>query len=215
VYRSEVTEFMKLGTAILSAEERGDYAEVKTHLLLQMKIFPQRVLCYTGLAIAALQLNDPATAWQALSTAWQLAPNSFLVLGGMASFFLRVQNYAMAEKTCALLMEITPHNLTCMAYMTEALIGQNRYEEALKVGVPVIELESIVAEMPVGMIAHLIQKLSGYLEAKKDYRTLTALWEAALRNQPGNLEYQNELARIQKILAKTGPPITPVRRHKK
>jgi len=214
-YRSEVAHFIQLGSIILAAEERLDYAEVKKYLLLQMEIFPHRVLCYTGLAIAALQLNEPAIAWQALSTAWQLAPNSFLVMGGMASFFLRIKNYEMAEKTCALLMEIAPHNLTCMAYMTEALIGQNRYEEALKVGVPVIELESFVGEMPVGMIAHLIEKLTAYLEAQKDYPTLAGLWEAAVRNQPGNSEYQRELARIRQLINKNHSPSNGARRHKR
>jgi tetratricopeptide (TPR) repeat protein len=195
----EMTSLMQVFNKISAAESSKDFVEVRKHILDLIQRYPHRVVNYTGLAIASLELKDPATAWQALTLAWELAPNSFLVLGGMTDYFLRVQNYAMAEKTCALRLEIAPHHLISISYMTEALIGQGRFEEAIKIGVPLVKLADMVGELPDGKISYLVSSMAGYLEKKGDYRTLVSLWETALSSQPDQEENKLGLARAKKL----------------
>jgi hypothetical protein len=202
IISAEMTEFMRISDIALAAEVRDDYAVVKKSYLELIKHYPHRVIGYTTLAIASLQLNDPSTAWDALTVAWRLAPNSFLVLQGMTNYFLRVRNFLMAEKTCALLLEISSYNLISLGYMTEALIGQERFEEAIKIGVPVVRLANMVSEMPVGMITYLVSSMAGYLEAKGDYPTLVSLWEAALKSQPDHVGNRQGLMRAKKLASR-------------
>jgi len=69
-----------------------------------------------------------------------MAPASYGTLTGMVNYFLQVKNFEMAEKSCRLLLNLAPHDLIALGFLTEALLGQGRFEEALKVGVPVVEL---------------------------------------------------------------------------
>jgi tetratricopeptide (TPR) repeat protein len=113
----------------------------------------------------------------------------------MVFYFLRVKNYEMAEKTCRIVMEMAPHNLTVLGFMTEAFIGQGRFEEALKVGVPVVELSAQLGELPERMGASLVKKLAEYLIAKKDYAGAARLWEAGVKCQPGEVSALVELSK--------------------
>jgi tetratricopeptide (TPR) repeat protein len=172
---------------IRAANTRKDYREAKRIILFCLESLPNKVTLYRDLAICSLNLNDPAPAWQALNKAWHLAPNSYYVLEGLVRYFGWTKQFELAEKTCHLLLNIAPHNLTTLAFLTEALLGQGRFEEALKIGEPVIELSAELRELPEGMGALLVKKLASYLQEKKEYSKAAELWEAGLKCQPGDV----------------------------
>ena len=106
----------------------------------------------------------------------------------------------MVEKTCHLILKIVPHNLMTLGLLTQALIGQERFEDALNVGSTVIELSAIVGEMPNGMGAIHIKKMADYLLGKKDYVRAVRLWQAGVKCQPGDVNALLELS--QALLSK-------------
>lgn len=193
----------QLSGKVREAEDRGDYAEAKRLQLELINAMPHRASLFVDLGICCLELNDAPLAWQALAEAWQRAPNSFLVMRGMAFYFLRVKNYEMAEKMCALLFAIAPHDLTVMGFLTEALIGLGRMEEALNVGIPLVGLSATVGELPQGMVMYLLPKMTAYLEEKRDYRRLAELWEARVASQPEKEDFKRELARVRKLAGRS------------
>jgi tetratricopeptide (TPR) repeat protein len=186
--RPGLKDWFEVATLTEEAEKRQDFAEVKRLSFEKLKIYPQKIPLYLDIATSCLKLNDPQTAWEALSEAWRWAPNSFYVLKGMVNFFLRVRDYPTAEKMGRMLLEIAPHDLTALGYMTEALIGQRRYVEAIQMGLPVVELNSMVGELPEGMCLFLIRGLAGYAQEQSAYQTLVALWEAGVRCEPDSAD---------------------------
>ena len=196
-FREEMTARSAAKDQLNAASERGDYEERKRLLLGHLKAMPHRVMLYLDLATCLLELKDTGAAWQALAQAWQLAPSSYSVLAVMAYYFLRVENFPMAKKTCHLLLEIAPHDLTALGYMTEALIGQGQNEEALKVGVPVLEVASVLGELPEGMGPYLVRKMADYLlREKQDYATAVHLWELAVNCQGNDVNVMLDLITV-------------------
>jgi Tfp pilus assembly protein PilF len=193
-FRKEVVTLIDVETQFYAVKERGDHKEIKEWILKKLQVSPQRFILNIDLAICCLNLKDPSSAWQALTQAWQFAPNSYSVLFGMTYYFLRVKNFMMAEKTCHLLLEMAPHDLTVLGFMTEAMIGEGRYEEAIAVGVPVVELGGQLGELPEQMGVFLVKKMADYLLEKKDHAGAVRLWEAGLKCQPDDVNVLIELA---------------------
>jgi tetratricopeptide (TPR) repeat protein len=194
-FRSEFSDTDVLKAQMRMAEARGDFEELKRLMLFRLQMVPQNIILYISLSVVYLNLNDPGAAWQALTRAWELSPNNYVVLGGMAFYFLKVDNYGMAEKTCRLVLELAPHDTTALGLLTCSLIGQGRWEEALKVGLPVIELDWQFYELPEGMGVFLVKKMADYLLEKKEYAGAVHLWEAGVKCQPGEVNPLLELAR--------------------
>ncbi len=177
--RPAVSLAADLRAQTLAAEERGDYGEAARLIQVRLEAMPYRVSLLVDLSVNQLNLGDPAAAWQALSRAWRLAPNSYQALMGMAYFFLRVQDYAMAEKTSRLLLDMAPHSLLVLGYLTEALLGLGRADEALKIGLPLVELADILSELPKGMAFHLSRLLSDQLIKTRNFGPAVHLTGAA------------------------------------
>ena len=107
----------------------------------------------------------------------------------------------MAEKTCRLLLEMAPHDLTFLGFMTEAMIGQERWEEALKIGLPVVQLAGTLGgELPDRMGVFLIKKMADHLLEKKDFEKAVFLWEVGVKCEPENLNVLLEL--VQALVQK-------------
>ena len=191
--QTRITRLTELKAQTLAAEERQDYLEAIRLDKLRLQAMPNKISLLVDLSVNQLRLGDPAAAWQALSQAWRLAPNSYPVLLGMAFFFLKVKNFAMAEQTCRLLLEMAPHHLTILGYLTEALMRQGRSEESLKVGLPLVELDDVLGELPKGMATFLAKLMADILLEKKDYSRAVCLWEARLESQKGDLNVLLEL----------------------
>jgi tetratricopeptide (TPR) repeat protein len=196
-FRSEIIMQMDLEAQSKQIYARGDLEEIKQFVLKKIQNFPQKTILYTDLAICYLKLADPANAWLALTQAWQLSPNSYSVLFMMVYYFLWINNFQMAENTCRLLLDMAPHDLTVLGFLTEALIGQGRYEEAIKVGSPVVELSAQLGELPQGMGINLVKKMADYLLEKKDFTCAVQLWEAGLKCQPDDVTVLLELSQAQ------------------
>ena len=199
-YSQEFINFKKNKDEQKLAGARNDFEELRRLNQANLQLTPSRVIIYVNLAVCFLNLNDPGSAWQALSQAWKLAPNSYSVLLGMANFFLRVADYQMAEKTCQILFNMAPEDLLVLSYLTESLIGLGRCEEAVKLGIPVVELASLVGELPEGMNFYLIQKIAGCLEQMHDNVTLTHLWELGIKCQKDKIEPVLELIKVLRLV---------------
>ncbi len=193
-FRVEFSSWMGINAQKDLARSQGDFYQVCQMMLRMIQVQPQYTGLYIDLAINYLNINDPALAWQALTYAWQLAPKTYMVLVGMVLYFLWVKDYSMAEKTCHILLDIAPHNLMVLGHLTEALIGQERYEEALNVGVPVVELSATVGELPEGMGVFLVKKMAEILLKKKNYASVVRLWQAGVKCQPGDVYALIELS---------------------
>ena len=204
-FRIEFNDWMDLKAKGLLAKERGDYQQVCQMLLSMIQSQPQYPKLYVDLCINRLHLGDPQAAWQALTRAWQLAPNTYAVLGGMALYFLWMKNFVLVEKTCHLILEIAPHNLMALGHLTEALLGQARFEDALSVGVPVVALSAQVGELPDGVGVFLIKRMADYLLEKQDFSGAVRLWKAGVQCQPGDVNVLLELSRAMLLAGdKTG-----------
>jgi len=197
-FRAEFTGMEDLKAQLRAAEGRRDFKQACQLLLSMIQIQPQYINQYVDLSINYLQLGEHEAAWQSLTRAWQLAPNTYAVLVGMSFYFFRIKNHLMAEKTCHLILEIAPHNMLTLGFLTDALIGQGRFEDALKVGMPVVELSAQMGELPDRLGVLLVKKMADYLLEKKDYAGAVHLWEAGMKCQPGDLNAMLEL--IQALL---------------
>jgi tetratricopeptide (TPR) repeat protein len=193
---TRITTMADLKALTLEAEKRCEYQEAIRLIKLRLEIMPQKINLLVDLSTNYLHVGDVSTAWAAISEAWKIAPNSYHVLTGMAYFFLKVRNFEMAEKTCRLLIEMAPHNLMILGYLTEALIGLGRSEEAIKIGLPLVGLEDVLGELPKGMADYLIKLMANYLVGKKDYSGAIRLWEDRLGSQKNNVDVLIELSRI-------------------
>ena len=195
-FREEMITFIKLEKEYQRVKERGNPAEIKQWIEKKLQMYPQRIMSRVDLAICCLNLNDPERAWLELAQAWQAATNSYAVLLGMAYYFLRVSNFQMAEKTCHLLLELAPHNLTVLGFLTEALIGLERWDEAIKIGQPVVGLAGILdAELPDRMGLYLVKKMAQHLLERKEYASAVHLWECGISSRPGDVDTLIELIR--------------------
>jgi len=195
ICRPELTAQFEMGEELGRAKVSGDDRELIRLTLNMLQIIPTQVSLYTDLTLIYLRIKDAPAAWQALARAWQLAPNSYLTLKVMVFYFLRIENFEMAEKACRLMLAIAPHDLTALAFMAETLLGQGRFEEGIKIGVPVVELTAIVGELPEHMGVFLVKKMADYLLQKKDYAGAARLWEAGIKCQPGDVSLLLEWSR--------------------
>ena len=194
IFRVELSSMEALKDQTRAALMREEFYEGKRLISLLLQRAPQNIILYDVLAGVLLDLDDPAAAWQTLTSAWQISSNNYIVLSGMAYYFLRVNNFSMAEKTCRLVLELAPHDMAALALLAHSLIGQGRYEEALKVGVPVIELSGKLGELPERMGVFLVKKMADYLLEKKDYTGAVRLWEAGVKCRPGEVNALIELS---------------------
>ncbi|MCX6059049.1 MAG: glycosyltransferase family 92 protein [Chloroflexi bacterium] len=194
-FRSEFSSMEILKAQTQAAISRREFDEARRITLLLLQRVPHNINLYVDLALVYLNLDDPQAAWQSLTRAWQLSPNNYAVLSGMVFYFLRIDNFSMAENACRLLLELAPHELVALGMMTHSLIGQERYEEAIKVGLPVVELAGQFGEMPDQMGVFLVKKMADYLLEKKDYAGAAHLWEAGVKCQPGEVNVLLELSK--------------------
>ncbi len=192
--RAEFKELADIKDQIELVRSTSDYNQVCDLLLKMTPMQPGYADVYVDLAMNYMNIFDPDSAWRALSQAWRLAPNTYAVLTGMAYFFLWVKNFPMAEKTSRLLLDIAPHNLHALGLLTSALIEQERFDEALKIGVPVLELSAQLGELPARMSFFLVKKMSDHLLEKKDYQGAIFLWRAGVMCLPDDINPLLELA---------------------
>ncbi len=124
IFRSEFTNWVDIRSRAELAKGRDDINQVCQILLELIYLQPQNTNLYIDLSMNYLKIGNQDGAWQALSKAWQLASNTYVVLVGMCIYFWWTKNFLMAEKTCHLILDIDPHNITILGLLAEALFGQ-------------------------------------------------------------------------------------------
>ncbi len=176
-----VERVMELKRQTGVAAEKKDYLEMSRLFLKRLEDAPENILLYTELSASLLRAKNPEAAWQALAQAWRIAPNSYRVLLGMNFYFLQISDFERAKNTSHLILDFAPHDVTALGFLTEALIELGQFEEALKIGVPLIELDALTGEMLPGLNMVIIEQMSNYLiEKKNDYKQAARLWELSL-----------------------------------
>ena len=202
-FRTEVAFWLEIKNQWELVKARGDLKKTLQLELDMLRLYPYHVHLLVVLAIDYLALNDPVKAFQVLTQAWELSPNNnYNVLCGMALYFLKVENFSMAEKTCRLVLELAPHDMVVLGLLTQSLIAQERCEEAIKLSVPLLALAGTSAwELPDGMGVNLVKKMADYLLEKKDYAGAVRLWEAGVKCQPGDV---NALLQLSQALHLAG-----------
>lgn len=194
-FRSELSTMAALREQIQTALDGKDLSEAKRLMMIRLQTLPQIMILYSDLSSCLLDLGDPDSAWEMLSHAWKISPNNYVILGSMAFYFLRVKNFNMAEKTCRLLLEIAPHDMVALGMLTHSLIGQDRFEEAIRIGTPVVELSAQVGELPDRMGVFLVKKMADFLLERKDYAGAVRLWESGVKCQPDDVNALLEFSR--------------------
>jgi tetratricopeptide (TPR) repeat protein len=195
-FRVEFTDIDALKSQARLAEGCGDLNEVKRLLLIMQHKVPQNIILCLHLSVVYLNLGNSIAAWQVLGQAWQISPNNYVVLSGMVYYFMRITNFSMAEKTCYLMLDLVPHDTVALGLLANSLIGQGRFEEGLKVGVPVVELAGQFGELPYRMGVSLVKQMADYLLEKKDYAGAIRLWEAGVKCEPGDVDALLELSHV-------------------
>lgn len=209
--RGEFEKTKLMRDQIQSALERGELKQASSLMLERLKIYPQLITLYADLANCLLDLGDFESAWQVLGTAWKLSPNNYVLLGGMAFYFLRTQNYKMAENTCRLLLDMAPHDTIGLGMLTHSLIGQDRYEEALAIGVPVIELAARFGELPGRMGLFLVKKLADHLIERNYIESAVRLLRNGVMSQPQDAGALLELSRVLILAGSRNEALTCLR----
>ncbi len=198
-FRPEFTALLAIKNQITQAEAQQDFERIKNLDLALLKLLPNRISLYTDLSVVFLRLQDPQSAWQILAQAWNLAPNSQFVLSYMTDYFITVRNYEMALKTAHLLRDLEPHSLQAMGFMTAALLGLGRHAEALKIGVPLVQLSARVGELPGSMGVQLVKRMAEICLSQGDAATAALLWQAGLESQPNDVAMLLELAQALRL----------------
>jgi len=196
-FDSKITEIIEFEKQFDLIEASGDQESIRQWTLKKLQMVPSRAVSYCNLANRYIELNDIATAWQILARGWEIAPNSFAILLGMAYYFLSAQNFPMAEKTSRLVLEIAPQDLLSLGFLSESLMGQGKMEEGLRVGLPVIEHQAMMfGEIPVGMSLYLIGKMANYLEDIKDFQGAAHVWDLGIKIAPNEINILLGLSRV-------------------
>ncbi len=205
VLRNEVTVWIQMCDQVNRAVGNGDYQEARRLTLILLEALPFKISLLKDLAVCNIHLKDFPAAWQALSQAWKLAPNAHMVLAGMAFYFLEVANFDMAEKTSRLLLEIDAQSLLVLGFLTRALIGLGKNEEALQIGIPLIERNHVERQISEDTdIFNLTKQLSAILVQKKDFAAATRLWEASAKFRPTDLPTRLEWIRSLILMGEKG-----------
>jgi len=186
-FRPEISTWIDIKVQADAAREQNDYLRLSELLRKGLKLQPQDIMFHLNMAVNELDLNNPEAAWQALGQAWKIAPNTYAVLSAMAFYFLQMKNFEVLEKTSHLILEIAPSDLAALGFLTQALLGMIRYPEALRVGLPLIELSAAMGELPNGMGFYPIKQMADFLLEQKDYPAAVRLWAAGVKCQPDNV----------------------------
>ncbi len=203
--REEFFKIALLREQIQTALQSKNLQEAKRLMQVRLQMLPQNITLHADLANCLLDLGDPESAWQVLGRAWQISPNNYVLLGSMAFYFLRIKNFKLAENTCRLLLEMAPHDMIALGMLTHSLLGQERFEEAIRIGIPVVEISAQVGELPDRMSEFLVKKMADYLLEKKDYQGAVQLLESGVKCQPNDLNMLLELGHALLLVGdKTG-----------
>jgi tetratricopeptide (TPR) repeat protein len=195
-FRSTFSQIDQIKSQMRAAQDRHDLAEFRRLLLLRIQAAPNYLVLYVTLSNLCIELDDPQAAWQSLGEAWRRSPNNYVILVGMAFYFLKTDNFPLAENTSRLLLGIAPHDATALAYLTCSFLGLGRYDEAIALGVPLLELDWQFNELPDGMGLFLARQLAACLQQNHDYIGAARLLEQALILQSGDLNLLIALANV-------------------
>lgn len=210
--REEFEKNKLLRDQIQSSMDHGDLKSASRLMMQRLDRYPQLITLYADLANCMLDLGDFQAAWQVLSAAWKISPNHYVLLNGMAFYFLRIKNYKMAENTSRLVLNIAPHDMIGLGMLTHSLIGQDRFDEALEIGIPVVEIAARFGELPGRMGVFLVKKMADHLVEKKDFLTAVRLWESGVLCQPQDAGALFELSQVLFLAGKFDAAINHLKR---
>jgi tetratricopeptide (TPR) repeat protein len=194
--RPELALWLQKKAAWEAAKAGNDLANVLRLGQEMLQLHPHYIHLLVVMAVDCLAVNDPASAWQYLSHAWQLSPNkNYNVLSGMVFFFLWTDNFTMAEKTSRLILDFAPTDVQVTGLLVSSLIGLGRRADALQVGLPLLALAGSPGwQLSDRLAISLFNSLAGYLLEDHNYLLAQRLWEQAVSWRPNDPGLQLQLA---------------------
>jgi hypothetical protein len=194
--RSEFLEWLKMKAAISEGLIDQDFKRAREALGKMLEHVPDRVIVLNDIARSSFPLGEFDVAWQYIAHAWKLAPGAFSVLEVMTSFYRLTRQSEMAEKTARLRLDIAPRDVGALADLALVLFDQGRWEDGLKVGLPVVEINWITKELysPLGL--DLSIRVGEALYRSGDPKKAIEVLKKTILNQEKHSQVYARLARI-------------------
>lgn len=180
-----------------AAAQKKDHKEAIRNLEAAIKVHPDFLDAYNGLAVQYFQLGDLQKADQALAEALKIQPDALgpLLYRGIIHF--KFQKFKEAEKFLRVALSARETSALTYIYLGRTLIALARYDEAEKALVSADKMEGNDAKEAHRFLAKL------YLE-KEDYKRAADELETYLQTVPAAPDADN----LRKIAAqlRVSPP---------
>ncbi len=158
--------------------------------------FPDRVTILNDIAKSSLPLGEFDVAWQFLARAWTLVPGAFSTLENMTLYYRHRRQLDMAEKTARLRLDIAPRDVGALSDLAIVLFDQGRWEDALKVGLPVVEINWITSELEPGLGRELALRIGEALYRSGDSKKAIEILKLTAQKMGKHSQAYIQLAHI-------------------
>ncbi|NPV87546.1 MAG: glycosyltransferase family 92 protein [Anaerolineae bacterium] len=147
---------------------RGDFDAARLVIEELMQKYTHKVILYTSLAAVCFGMQDVAGVWNALSTAWQIAPGSYEVLRGLGDYFMWAGDYFRAENAFYAMLAQGRDEVDILGRLALALLRQGKMAQAAEIGVPVLRANRILPQLKETIANELLQGLAEHLRSVGD-----------------------------------------------
>jgi tetratricopeptide (TPR) repeat protein len=157
----------------------GDHAEAERQLKLAERVDSEHPQLLVAAGQIALLQDDRERALKLLAAGAQALPNDVQALTTLGMAYLRFGHYSFAEQSLRSAMEADPDASRLRRVLVDALIGQERFDEAAR------ELAAYQQQHPQD---HASGVVAGELQLRaNDARSALGSFRAALAHTPRNL----------------------------
>lgn len=194
--RPEFVEWLGMKMTISEGMAEKNFRRAREGLFKMLERFPDRVMILNDIARASFPLGEFDVAWQCLARAWKLAPGAFSVLEIMTGYYRATRQIEMAEKTARLRLEIAPRDVGALADLALVLFDQGRWEDALKVGLPVVEINWITRELYSTIGLDLALRVGEALHRTGNTKKAIEIFKLTTQKMEKNSQVYVKLARV-------------------
>jgi tetratricopeptide (TPR) repeat protein len=194
--RPEFEEWLGMKEEITKWMNVKDHRRAREALGKMHERIPDRVMILNDIARASFPLGEFDVAWQFIARAWSLAPGAFSVLEIMTAYYRVTHQVEMAEKTARLRLDIAPRDVAALADLTLVLFDQGRWEDALKVGLPIVEINWITRELYSTVGIELVVQIAGALHRTGNSKKAIDILKIAIEKLEKNSHVYVKLAQI-------------------
>ncbi|MAT42972.1 MAG: hypothetical protein CL609_11560 [Anaerolineaceae bacterium] len=136
--RDFISTHFELNNLIKSAKENHHWQQAKMLLLTSIKELPTFAIRYTGYASTCLILNEYNEAEKTLKIALSKFGRTYEVLRVISDYWIAKKEYQKAEQSFKEMLLIG-EEVDTLARLSYVLILQEKYDEAVKIGMKIID----------------------------------------------------------------------------